>query len=331
MSTSYKDAGVDINTGKKAVSNIKYLIKRTFTPNVLTDIGSFGACFALPVSEYKNPIMVSSTDGVGTKLILANLMNRHDTIGECLVNHCVNDILTTGAKPLYFLDYIGTGKLDPVVIKEIIRGLSKACCENGCSLIGGEMAEMPEIYSQKEYDLVGTITGVVEKENLLLNRVKKSDVLIGLPSSGLHTNGYSLARKVLLKNYSVDSYISEIGATLGEVLLKVHRSYLKPVSELLNRKELHAISHITGGGIEGNTKRVVPDGLKLRIDWNAWEWFPIFKFIQDLGKIAVGEMRKVFNLGIGLILVVDPDFTDEFFHELKDWGEIPICVGEITK
>jgi len=329
LSLSYKDAGVNIDIGRKVVSNIKKLVHKTFTPNVLTDIGSFGGCFSFPVSEYKSPVLVSSTDGVGTKLIIANLMNRYDTIGQCLVNHCVNDILTTGAKPLYFLDYIGTGQLNPNVIKELIAGLSKACCENDCSLIGGEMAEMPDIYYNKDYDLVGTITGVVEKENLLFDRVKRGDILIGLPSSGLHTNGYSLARKVLLKNYSVENYISEIDGVLGEVLLKVHRSYLKPVSDLLNKKELHAIGHITGGGIEGNTERLIPDGLKLKIDWNAWDWLPIFKLIQNVGKISIKEMQKVFNLGIGLVLIVDRDYADKFFHELEDNGELPLNIGEI--
>ncbi len=329
MGISYKKAGVDIAAGEKAISNIKNMVKDTFSPNVLTNIGGFGGCFEFPKNDYKNPVLVSSADGVGTKLIVANMANRHDTVGQCLINHCVNDILTTGAKPLFFLDYVGTGKLNQDTFKNIIKGLTKACKENNCSLIGGETAEMPGIYQKEDYDLVGTITGIVEKEDILADRVKKGDILIGLSSSGLHTNGYSLARTVLFEKHKVDDYISEIDSTLADALLAVHRSYLNPVLPLLKNKGLHGISHVTGGGIVGNTKRIVPGGLNLKVDWNSWEWLPIFKYIQKLGNISDEEMGKVFNLGIGLILVVDPVKVDEFSQELKKSGENPIVIGEI--
>ena len=330
MSLTYKESGVNIDAGEKAVVGIQELIRRTHSPYVLGDVGAFGGCFAFPVSDYDNPVLVSSTDGVGTKLKIAILTNCHKTVGQCLVNHCVNDILTAGAKPLYFLDYIGVGNLKPEVISDVVFGISRACCENGCSLIGGETAEMPDIYHENEYDLVGTIVGVVEREHLLSSRVQKDDVLIGLPSTGLHTNGFTLARKVLLSHYTVDDYVGELGTTLGEELLKIHRSYLNPVSHFLQIKELHALSHITGGGIAGNTLRVIPDEFKLKIDWSSWEWQPIFKLIQKLGKIETEEMKRVFNLGIGFVLVVDRNFADLFYRKLKDIEGEPVFIGEIT-
>ncbi len=326
----YKKAGVDIKAGENAVSGIKKMVRSTFSENVITDIGGFGGCFTFPVGKYKNPVLVSSTDGVGTKLMIANMMNKHNTVGQCLVNHCVNDILAIGAEPLYFLDYIGTGKLDPQVFNEVISGFTKACKENNCSLIGGETAEMPGIYQEKDYDLAGAITGVVEKENMLSGRVKKGDVLIGLPSNGLHTNGYSLARNVLLKKYSVNDKIEALDGILGDELLKVHRSYLDVVRPFLKSHSLHGISHITGGGICGNTKRILTEDLKLSIDWDSWEWLPIFKLIMDSGEIPIEEMRKVFNLGIGLILVVEKNNSSEFLNTLQQNGEKPVIVGSIV-
>jgi phosphoribosylformylglycinamidine cyclo-ligase len=330
MESSYKKAGVDIDAGEEAIKNIKKMVKSTFSPNVLTNIGGFGGCFEFNFSEYKNPVLVSSADGVGTKLIVANMANRHNTVGQCLVNHCVNDILTTGARPLYFLDYVGTGKLEQAVFLDIVSGLTKACKENECSLIGGETAEMPGIYQTKDYDLVGTITGVVEKEDILADRVQKGDILMGLKSSGLHTNGFSLARNVLFEKHNVNDYVDEVGSTLADALLQVHRSYLKPVSPLLKNSGLHAISHVTGGGIIGNTRRVVPENLNLKVDWKAWEWLPIFKYIQKLGKISDTEMGRVFNLGIGLILVVAKDTVGDFIEILKTGGENPTIIGEIV-
>ncbi|MBN2279525.1 MAG: phosphoribosylformylglycinamidine cyclo-ligase [Candidatus Marinimicrobia bacterium] len=329
METSYKKAGVDIEAGNKAVDSIKDLVKGTFAKNVLTGIGGFGGCYQFDFFDYEEPVLVSSADGVGTKLIVANLMNRHDTVGQCLVNHCTNDILCTGATPLYFLDYVGTGKLEQNIFHEIISGLTKACKENNCSLIGGETAEMPGIYQTKDYDLVGTITGIVDKKHILADRVKKHDVLIGLKSSGLHTNGYSLARTVLFEKHQVTDYVEEIGMTIGEALLAIHRSYLHPVKPLLKKSGLHAISHVTGGGIIGNTKRVVPENLQLNVNWNAWEWLPIFKYIQKLGHISHQEMGQVFNLGIGLILVAAPESVDEFIESLKLAGEESTIIGEV--
>lgn len=330
MGKTYKETGVDIEAGEEAVSSIKDMVASTFSDNVLTQVGSFGACYSFPVEKYKNPVLVSSSDGVGTKLIVANKMNKHDTIGQCLVNHCVDDILTIGARPLYFLDYVGTGKLVQENFKQIVKGLTIACKENGCSLIGGETAEMPDVYQEEDYDLVGNITGVVEKENILTNRVKKGDVLIGLQSSGLHTNGYTLARNVLLGKHKVEDYVDDLGCTVGEEMLKIHRSYLKPVSPLLEKPGLHGISHITGGGIFGNTKRVVPDNFNIKIDWKAWEWLPVFKYIQELGGVSEEEMRHVFNLGIGLILIVAPDSVDDFTDNLHEFEENTFILGEIA-
>jgi len=327
---SYREAGVDIQAGEEAVRQIKSLVKTTFTADVLTDLGSFGGCFQFNKSRYRQPVLVSSTDGVGTKLLIARQSQRYDTIGQCLVNHCVNDILTTGARPLFFLDYIGVGRLRPDRIREIISGLTVACRENGCALIGGEMAEMPGIYQSDDFDLAGTIVGVVEKNRMLFNRVTAGDRLIGLTSTGLHTNGYSLARRVLLNRFEMDTTIPELGETLAETLLKVHRSYLPVIRPFINSLKLHAISHITGGGIEGNTRRVLTPGLRLQIDWDAWEWPPIFQLIQRAGEIATEEMRRVFNLGIGMILVVAPEAVRRFTRQLMLAGECPVILGEVV-
>jgi len=330
LKTSYKDSGVDINAGTEAVKKIKNIVKETFTSNVLTDIGSFGGCFEFPVAEYKQPVLVSSTDGVGTKLLVANMMNRHDTIGQCLVNHCVNDILTTGARPLFFLDYIGLGTLRQDVVTDIVKGLALACKENRCSLIGGEIAEMPGIYQKNDYDLAGTIVGVVERGQRLPRTIQSGDVLIGLRSTGLHTNGYSLARKVLFERHQVDDYIAELDSTLGEALLQVHRSYLNVTEPILDDPGLHGISHITGGGIEGNTTRILPEGMHLKIDWKAWEWLPIFSFIQSLGDVDTEEMRRVFNLGIGLVLIIESLAVNRIFENLKNIGENPVILGSVS-
>ncbi|MBU0710979.1 phosphoribosylformylglycinamidine cyclo-ligase [bacterium] len=329
MKSSYRDSGVDIQAGRDAVAIIKNIVKETFSPNVLTDIGSFGGCFEFPVKQFRQPVLVSSTDGVGTKLMIATLMERYNTVGQCLVNHCVNDILTTGAQPLFFLDYIGLGKLEPSIVTEIVQGLATACKENNCALIGGEMAEMPGIYQQKDFELVGTITGVAEKNRLLPRNIQAGDILIGLQSSGLHTNGYSLARSVLLKHHALSDYIEELDAVLGDLLLNVHRSYLPIIKDLLDNDDLHGISHITGGGIEGNTSRILPDGLKLDIDWDSWEWLPVFSYIQRLGNVDTEEMRQVFNLGIGLILIVDSSAQNSILNILRDKGEKPTVIGLI--
>ena len=243
--TTYKEAGVDIEAADKAVEEIKQLVKKTFNKNVLTNLGSFGACYEFPKNDYNNPILVSSADGVGTKLKIAFLSKNHKTIGQCLVNHCVNDILVMGAKPMFFLDYYATGKLDSQIFKDVVSGLSKASEENNCALIGGETAEMPGFYSEDEYDLCGTIVGVVDKEKLLSNRKKsRGDILIGLPSTGLHTNGYSLARKVLLDKFEINEHVSDINSSISEALLAIHKSYLPIVDPILNEDWLLGLSHV---------------------------------------------------------------------------------------
>jgi phosphoribosylformylglycinamidine cyclo-ligase len=328
---TYKDAGVDIEVADKLVKKIKKIAKTTFNQRVLTDIGLFGAFYDIKFDKFKHPVLVSSVDGVGTKLKIAFMTNRHDTVGQDLVNHCVNDILVCGAEPLFFLDYFATGKLIPEVAEKVISGMAKACEENGCSLIGGETAEMPGFYAEGEYDIAGMIVGIVEKEKIIKgDNVKPGDILIALPSNGLHTNGYSLARAVLLEKFKIDEFIPELNSTLADELLKIHRSYLKPILKLMEKFDLHAISHITGGGIIGNTKRVVPENLKIKVDWNAWERPAIFKLIQEIGKVPEEDMRRTFNLGVGLILIVDKKEADEILTELKSLGENPFIIGEIS-
>jgi phosphoribosylformylglycinamidine cyclo-ligase len=331
VTLTYAKAGVSIEEGDRFVREIKRNIRSTFTSRVVGDIGSFGGFFEAKFGELRRPVLVSSIDGVGTKLKVASLMGRHDTIGQDLVNHCVNDILVCGARPLFFLDYYGTGKLDVEVASAVVRGMANACRENGCALIGGETAEMPGLYDTGDYDLAGTIVGVVEKANILTGkRVRKGDVLLGLPSTGLHTNGYSLARAVLLREMSVKTYLSELGRTVGDALLEVHRSYLRLVEPLLERFSLHAMSHITGGGIVGNTKRVMPAGRTLKIDWLAWTRPPIFDIIQRMGDIPEEDMRRTFNLGIGLILVVSRKDADPVMKWLKTRREKAAFVGEVA-
>ncbi len=328
MGKTYKDAGVDIEAGNETVKRIKPLIKSTFNENVLADIGLFGGFYDANFSGFNEPVLVASTDGVGTKLKIAFLTGKHDTVGQCLVNHCVNDILSCGAKPLFFLDYFATGKLNPGVAENVISGFAKACRENECAIIGGETAEMPSIYLDGEYDISGTIVGIVEKQKIVDGKkIAPGDVLIGLPSSGLHTNGYSLARSVLLENFPIDKYFDELGKTVGESLLEIHRSYLHIVMPLIAPGLIKGISHITGGGIIGNTKRILPEGCSLDIDWNSWEQLPVFKLIQKVGNISDDEMRLTFNLGIGMILVVDKDDADKVLSLCST--EKPKIIGKI--
>lgn len=332
----YEKAGVSISAGDQFVKRIKNLVRSTFSddnPNskrVLSDIGHFGAFYDIKFSEMKNPVLVSSVDGVGTKLKVAILMNKHDTIGQDLVNHCVNDILCSGARPLFFLDYLAFGKMKLDVAEQIMIGLTKACRENECALIGGETAEMPDLYAENDYDISGTIVGIVEREKIIDGKkIQKGDVLIGLKSTGLHTNGYSLARKVLLNKFKIDDYIQELGCTLGEELLRIHKSYFKVVYPLLDKFQIKGISHITGGGIVGNTKRIVPESLEISIDWNSWKIPAIFDLIQKSGNVSNAEMREVFNLGIGLILIVDKTEVDKVQNELLNSGEESLIIGEI--
>jgi phosphoribosylformylglycinamidine cyclo-ligase len=303
----YSTAGVNIVAGDELVARIKPLVRSTFDQRVLTDVGHFGAVYDARFDEMNHPVLVSSTDGVGTKVKVAIAMNVHSTVGRDLVNHCVNDILACGARPLFFLDYFATGRLDVEIAEQVIVGIVAACRENGCALIGGETAELPSLYADGDYDLAGTIVGIVEKDALLDGRnISDGDVLIGLRSSGLHTNGYSLARKVLLERFRLDEYLPELDAPLGSALLEIHRSYLKSVLPLVERKLLCGIAHITGGGIVGNTRRILPKGLALAIEWGSWEIPPIFGLIQRCGNVSDEEMRRVFNLGIGMVLVVRP-------------------------
>ena len=330
MKSTYVSAGVSISEGDKFVEIIKPLVKMTFSKNVVSGIGNFGAFFKIP-QNYKNPVFVASTDGVGTKIKVAVALDKHDTIGEDIVNHSVNDIAVCGASPLFFLDYLAFGKLNAKTASDIVKGLVRGCRANNCSLIGGETAEMPGVYKKNDYDIAGTVIGVVEKNKIIDKKnVKPGDVLIGLSSSGLHTNGYSLARKVLLKKFKLTQKIDGLKCTLGEELLKVHKSYLKPILAITNKFKVSSISHITGGGILGNTKRVVPNNLNIKVDWNSWEPNPIFKLIQRTGKISNNEMRKVFNMGIGLIFIVRKKDTDAISNMLRKIKVKHYIIGEIT-
>ena len=331
--TTYRDAGVDIEEGEEAVKRIKPLVRQTFTPGVLTDIGAFGGFFQLDKDSYKEPVLVSSVDGVGTKLKVAFRMDRHHTVGQDLVNHCVNDIAVCGAKPLFFLDYFSTGKLSAGTAVAIIEGFAKACKENGCALIGGETAEMPDLYAAGEYDLAGTVVGVVEKSRIIDgSKVGGGDVLIGLPSTGLHTNGYSLARKVLFGVYDVHDTPAELGGvSVGDALLAIHRSYLDIIQSLAAADLVHGLAHITGGGIPGNTARIIPDGLVAKVDYTAWEVPALFKLIQQHGQVPEADMQQAFNLGIGLVVAVAAADVSRTMDHLRSAGETGIVIGEVEK
>lgn len=330
MDQTYKAAGVDIEAGEKTVDKIKSYAKSTFNKSVLADIGMFGAFYEPDFSGYEKPVLVSSVDGVGTKLKIAIEMDKHDTIGQDLVNHCVNDIAVCGAKPLFFLDYYATGKLNPDKAADVIKGFSIACKENDCALIGGETAEMPGLYDEKDYDVSGTIIGVVDKSKIIDGKnIVKGDLLIGFPSTGLHTNGYSLARKVLLEKFKLTDQPDEINNVLGNELLKIHKSYLHLITTLKNSIELKGLSHITGGGIVGNTMRIIPKGLSLHIHWGNWEMPGIFKLIQQTGNISSEEMHKVFNCGIGLIAVISKESKLQAFQVAHDAHEHPLLIGEV--
>ncbi len=331
MPTTYAEAGVNIEEGDRFVKEIKKNVRSTYGPQVIGDIGAFGGFFDARFPRMRHPVLVSSIDGVGTKLKVAELMGKFDTIGQDLVNHCVNDILVCGARPLYFLDYFATAKLRVEMAAEIIKGMAQACRENGCALIGGETAEMPGIYHGEDFDLAGTIVGVVEKSDIVTGkRIRKGDILVGLPSTGLHTNGFSLARAVLLKEMTVKTYVEELQGTIGQSLLSVHRSYRPAVAPFLGDSLIRGLSHITGGGIVGNTRRILPAGRSLKIDWDAWSRPPIFNLIQKVGGVPEDDMRKTFNLGIGLIAIVGRDNVDRLIKGLKRKGETAVVVGEVA-
>jgi phosphoribosylformylglycinamidine cyclo-ligase len=331
---SYKDAGVDIDEADRAVADIRKLARGTFTRGVLTDIGSFGGCFALPTSpRMRQPVLVSSVDGVGTKLKIAFATGRHDTVGEDLVNHCVNDIAVLGAKPLFFLDYLAAGKLEAHVAAQVVSGIARGCAANGCALIGGETAEMPGMYLDGEYDIAGTIVGLVEKSRMLTGaKVRDGDVLVALPSTGLHTNGYSLARKVLfdVAKLKLNSLLPESGKSLADELLQVHRSYLKAIQDLLSKNLIAAAAHITGGGITDNLPRVLPKGLAAAIQTNLWQVPPVFEMIRSIGEVPEADWRRTFNLGVGMIVVIAQRKINEAMRLLSRSGEKPRIIGEVT-
>lgn len=328
MKVSYKSSGVNISEADKFVENIKPLVKETFTKNVLKGIGNFGAFYEINIKKHKHPVFVSSVDGVGTKLKIASALKKFDTIGEDLVNHCVNDIAVCGAVPLFFLDYYATGKLKKNEATDIVKGMVRGCINNKCSLIGGETAEMPGVYHDNDFDLAGSITGIVSKNKILSSaNVKKGNLLIGLPSNGLHTNGYSLVRKIFDSKSHLTKKSPGLEGDLGSELLKVHRSYLDIIQSSIKNFKINSISHITGGGIDGNTKRVIPKDLKLKIDWKSWERPVIFDIIQKAGNVPESDMRKTFNLGIGLIYIVSKNVSDDFMKFLKRKNEQPVIIG----
>ncbi len=331
---TYAAAGVDFEAAESATDRIRNLARRTFNERVVTGIGSFGAVYSLGGMRFADPVLVSSADGVGTKLKVAFAANRHDTVGQCLVNHCVNDIAVQGAAPLYFLDYFSAGRLDPGVAEQVVRGISAACLENSVALIGGETAEMPGMYRDGEYDLAGFIVGVADRGQLLLGeQVRTGSELIGLASSGLHTNGYSLARKVFFEiaGLRADEEVRGLGVTAGDELLKVHRSYLKALRLLADSDLLQAAAHITGGGMTDNTPRMLPAGLQARIQLGSWNELPVFKVLQDLGGIESAEMRRTFNMGIGMIACVPPGQSGAALDRLGAIGEEAFRIGVVER
>jgi phosphoribosylformylglycinamidine cyclo-ligase len=330
----YKAAGVDIDAGNETVRRIRGLARSTFTSGVLSDIGSFGGLFRLDSGRYRDPVLVASVDGVGTKLKVAFLAQRHDTIGADLVNHCVNDILVQGAEPLFFLDYLATGQLSPKVAESIVGGIAAACRENGCALLGGETAEMPGFYGEGEYDVAGFIVGAVDRSRLITGRtIAVGDLLVGVPSSGLHTNGYSLARRVIFERLGLDvsSYVAELSSTVGDALLEPHRSYLTMIQPLLEAGRIKGMAHITGGGITDNLPRALPHGTAAVIDRSAWTVPPIFTWLQRSGSIPDEDMLRTFNMGIGLIIVTRQGQAEPLINELAARGGHNACViGEVV-
>jgi phosphoribosylformylglycinamidine cyclo-ligase len=328
----YSSSGVNIDAGNETVRRIKSLARNTFTPGVLSEIGSFGGLFHVGAAGFRDPVLVASADGVGTKLKVAFLADRHDTIGVDLVNHCVNDILVQGARPLFFLDYLATGRLSPTVAERIVAGIAEGCRENGCALLGGETAEMPGFYADGEYDLAGFIVGAVERDAIVDGRLLvRGDVLIGVPSSGLHTNGYSLARGIIFERLglTVASTVGELGGTVGDMLLVPHRSYRRSLAPILDRRLAKGLAHITGGGITDNLPRILPDGIGARIVTTAWDVPPMFGFLQRAGQVPDDDMRRTFNMGIGLIVACAATDADEALALLNEQGDRAVVIGEL--
>jgi phosphoribosylformylglycinamidine cyclo-ligase len=333
-SVTYADAGVDIEKANRTKQRIKYLAHKTFTKSVLSEIGGFGGLFQIDKKKYLDPVLVSSVDGVGTKLKIAFEMNLHHTIGGDLVNHCVNDIAVQGAAPMFFMDYLATGKLEPEIAEKVVTGLADACKHNGCALIGGETAEMPGFYPDGEYDLAGFIVGVVERDKIIVGKdVLPGDVLIGLPSNGLHTNGYSLARKLLfsIAGYSPETYVNAIKGKVGNELMKTHKSYWPSIRRLVEAECVSAMAHITGGGITENLPRVLPKGMGAVVELGSWPVLPIFTHMQQLGNISQDEMLRTFNMGIGMVLVIPAKKFKKVQTVLERAGEKGYTIGRIVK
>lgn len=331
---TYRDAGVDIDKANEAKKKIKELARSTFNRNVLSEIGSFAGQYRLDLGSYAKPVLVSSADGVGTKLKIAFQTGIHNTVGIDIVSHCTNDILVQGALPMFFLDYIATGTLDPQVVSQIVEGLAEGCKQSECVLLGGETAEMPDFYAAGEYDLAGFIVGIADEGGLFNpSRVSEGDRLIGLPSSGLHTNGYSLVRKLVFEQeqMQVTTYVDELGRTIGQELLVPHRNYLKTVKNLIEARNLSGIAHITGGGITENLDRVLPPGLDARVELETWETLPIFRFIQERGRVSNEEMLRTFNMGIGLILVIPEKHVEEVEESFRSREERFFHLGSVIK
>ena len=330
----YKASGVDIDAGNETVRRIRSLARSTFTAGVLSDIGSFGGLFRIEPGRYKEPVLVASADGVGTKLKIAFMAGRHDTVGADLVNHCVNDILVQGAEQIFFLDYLATGKLAPDVAESIVGGMAQACRDNSCALLGGETAEMPGFYNDGEYDLAGFIVGAVDRARLINGRaIAVGDVLVGVPSSGLHTNGYSLARRIVFDTLKLDvgSYVSELQLTVGDALLEPHRSYLPFVQPLLEATRIKGMAHITGGGITDNLPRILPHGTAAVIDVSSWTVPPLFTWLRNAGDVPIDDMLRTFNMGIGLIIVVASDQAEPLISELAArGGRDARVIGEVV-
>ncbi|RMG43819.1 MAG: phosphoribosylformylglycinamidine cyclo-ligase [Acidobacteria bacterium] len=329
---TYRDAGVDIDAQDRALARIRRLVASTRTPGVLSDLGTFGGLFRVP-ADVDDPVLVASTDGVGTKLLVAVRAGKHDTVGEDLVNHCVNDILVMGATPLFFLDYVAVGRLDPAVLEQVVEGVARGCRQNGCALVGGETAEMPDVYAPGHYDLAGTIVGIAPRARLLDgSRVAAGDILIGLPSTGLHTNGYSLARRIVFERMRLDvaDELPGCGVSVGEALLAVHRSYLRPLEGLLRDGLLSGLCHVTGGGIPDNLRRILPAGAQAKVRLGSWPVPPLFRTLQRAGEVPAEEMLRTFNMGIGMIAAVPPAAVDEVSARLSAAGERWYEIGTIA-
>ena len=331
-SVSYSDAGVDIDAATRATDRIKELARKTFNQRTLSEIGSFGGMFDGAFPKLAAPVLVASADGVGTKLKAAFATGVHNTVGRDLVNHCVNDILVQGARPLFFLDYVATGKLSPDVVASVVEGVANGCRENGCVLLGGETAEMPGFYGEGEYDIAGFIVGVVDRSKIIDGKsIEPGDVLLALPSAGLHTNGYSLARKLFFEiaGYEVQTHVAELGMTAGEALLLPHLSYLRPLEGLLDSGAIKGLAHITGGGLTDNIPRILPEGTAVRIENGSWPVLPIFELFRRLGNVSDSEMNRTFNLGVGMVIVCAPGAAESIKNHFQQRGDECYQIGEV--